>query len=116
MLNPLTFYPSVYTQTVTVTAAWGSAFNAVASVFAQGGLIMNCNMRVLVNDGLVPSNFFQVNSNDEGQHQFNPATVTSIKVAIAPFSFQQLSDGAWEAIGGDGNPPRILVRVYGSYQ
>lgn len=116
MLNPLTFYPSTHTQTVTVTSGWGSAFSAFASIFAQGGTIRFINMRVLTNDGLVPSNFFQSHADDGGQHQFNPLTATSIEFLIAPFNFQQLSDGTWEAIGSDGNPPQILVRVYGSYQ
>lgn len=116
MLNPLTFYPSTHTQTVTITSGWGQAYTAFAQVFARGGNIGWSVPRVLTNDGQVPPNFFQSNQSDGGSHVFNPATVTSVEVVLAPFTFQETASGYWEAVGSDGNPPQMLVRVYGSYQ
>jgi hypothetical protein len=114
MLNPLIFYPSTHTQTVTITSATGQAFKTFAQVFAQGGDIGWAVPRVLSNSGLVPLNFFPVNLSDGGNRVFSPATVTSVKVVLAPFAFQQKAPGEWEAVGGDGNPPQMLVQVYGN--
>jgi hypothetical protein len=44
-----------------------------------------------------------------------PAAITSIKVALAPFTFQQVSPGEWAAVGSDGNPPSLVIRVYGTF-
>lgn len=114
-LNPLTFYPSNHTQTVTITAAWGSTFDTLASVFAQGGQIDYSVIQVLSNDGLIPSNFFQNNQGSGGSANLRPATVTSVEVQLAPFVFQQTSGGWWVAVGSDGNPPTMNISVYGTY-
>ena len=114
-LNPLTFYPSSHIQSVTVTSAWGPTFDAYASVFAQGGNTNYSVAQVLTNDGVIPSNFFQNNQANGGTVNLKPATVTSVQVLLAPFSFQLTSGGWWVAVGKDGKPPQMSIRVYGSY-
>jgi hypothetical protein len=114
-LNPLTFYPSGCVQTVTVTSAWGSTFDAFVSVFGQGGDIDYWGPELLSNDGLVPSNFFQVNQANGGTVKLKPATVTSVEVVLAPFTFQQASGGWWVAVGNDGNSPQMTIRVVGTH-
>jgi hypothetical protein len=113
-LNALTFYPSNHIQTVTITSAWGSSFDAFASVFTQGGDIEYWGPQVLSNDGLVPANFFQVNQANGGTVNLKPATVTSVEVVLAPFKFKQ-SSGSWVAVGSDGNAPEMNILVYGTY-
>jgi hypothetical protein len=114
-LNPLMFYPSSHVQTVTITSAWGTTFDAYASVFAQGGNINWSVAEVLSNDGLVPANFFQSNQANGGTVNRKPATVTSVQVILAPFTFQQTSGGWWVAIGSNGIAPQMTIRVYGTY-
>jgi hypothetical protein len=114
-LNPLTFYPSSHIQTVTVTSAWGSAFDAFASVFTQGGEIDYWVPQLLSNDGLAPSNFFQGSQTSGGTAKLKAATATSVEVLLAPFTFQQTSGGWWVAVGNDGYPPQMTIRVYGTY-
>ena len=113
-LNPLTFYPSTHTQVVTITSGWGSTFDAFASVFAQGGDIGYWVSQVLSDDGLVPSTFPQDSQGNGGDLNFTPATVTSVQVELAPFSFQQTSGGWWVAVGRDGNQPLMNISVNGT--
>jgi hypothetical protein len=113
-LNPLTFYPSSHVQTVTITSSWGSTFDAYASVFANGGNVDWAVIQVLSNDGLIPSNFFTNSQGNAGTANLPAATVTSVTVAIAPFTFQQTSGGWWVAVGSNGNPPHMNIRVSGT--
>ena len=114
-LNPLLFYPSSHWQTVTITSAWGPSFNTFASVFSPGGNLNLWVPQFLTDDGLVPSNFFQSNQSGGGPLYSNPATVSSVVIVLAPFTFQQMPAGWWEAIGTGGQPPVLTIRVYGKY-
>ena len=114
-LNPLTFYPSTHVQTVTITSAWGSTFDAFAAVFAQGGGIEYEVAQVLSNDGLIPYNFYTSYQGNSGVYNLKPATVTSVQLILAPFTFQMTSIGDWVAVGNNGKPPQMTIRVYGTY-
>jgi hypothetical protein len=113
-LNPLTFYPSSHVQTVTITSSWGPTFDAYASVFAAGGNVNYAVIQVLSNDGLIPSNFFTSYQGNAGTANLKAATVTSVTVTVAPFAFQQTSGGWWVAVGNDGNPPQMNIKVSGT--
>jgi hypothetical protein len=112
-LVPMTFYPSGCTQHLTISS--GTAFSAIANVFAQGGELVFQVPRVLSNDGSVPSNFFQANQSDGGPFGANPAVITSIEITIAPFTFQLTSGGWWQTVGENGNPPALTISVFGSH-
>jgi len=114
-LSALTFYPSSHVQTVTITSSWGSSFTAYAGVFATGGEINWTVAQVLSNDGLVPTDFRSSYQGNGGSVNLNPATVTSVEVILAPYTFQLTSIGDWVAVGSNGLPPQMTIRVYGTY-
>jgi hypothetical protein len=114
-LSALTFYPSSHVQTVSITSSWGSSFTAYAGVFATGGEINWTLAQVLSNDGLVPANFSTSYQSNGGTVNLKPATVTSVQVILAPFTFQITSIGDWVAVGSNGLPPQMTIRVYGTY-
>lgn len=106
MLDPLVFYPSPHNQKVTLTSGLG--FDSFGIVFAQGGDIRFTTQHSFsMNGGIAPSNFFMVNYADGGERKLDPATVSSIEVILASFTFQQVSDEKWKAIGRDGKPPQL---------
>lgn len=112
-LSPLPLYPSSCMQRVTIYS--GAAFDAIASVLAQGGKIAYWVPRSFSNDGSIPSDFFQRNQSNGGEAEIKPATVTSIRVTIGPFSMQQNSGGAWEAVNPAGGTPRLVIEAFGNF-
>ena len=116
-LDPIAFLPSNSSQSVDITT--GTNFSEVADAVGSGSFDFE-EWQTLSFSGSVPpgwpNNPTQPTGEGGGDYYtgYPGATVTSIVVTIAPFSFQHpaVNPTRWQAEGDTGQPSPMTIQIY----